>query len=473
MARSQDQAPPWGHKWRSSEFFIIAATATALLTDMFLHQFLVSILPFVLENRLGLGPELIQRVSEMLLAETALVSFIVTPVIGRYTDHLGARTWLLLGLFGELGGSMIIASAHSLLTLFAGRFVQAVANTIVGVLGITHLTNNTSSKGTEKIYGVLTVSLAAGSCGGPLMAGAMFELTGYWTAWMSAFGASVVGLVLQSLMLVPPQDTENEVKSVIAQANVAEDITEASPLLVPSSVSDLSKMSDQLRSTVKTIQNLDLQFYIYLLTNRRYIGGILSSICYAIVSVSFDTTLPIHVGEVFQWGSLQTGILFAILQGPNAFFSVPVKWLKDRVGSRYPTSVGFLGLAGLLWLAGTPGDDRFPWANLGYRGPVIYGAAIAAMGIFMTLLNGTGMMEAANAVRDIETQQPGRFGEEAYSQAMLISRLSWTFGLFLGPIVSGQLTEKVGYHDMTGILATMCLFCAVFATWTLKSSPLH
>lgn len=228
------------------------------------------------------------------------------------------------------------------------------------------------------------------------MAGAMFDLAGYWTAWTSAFGASVVGLVLQGLMLVPPQDTDNEVKSVTAQANVGEDINEASPLLVPSSVSDLPKMSGQLRSTIKTIKSLDLQFYICLLTNRRYIGGILSSICYGIVSVSFDTTLPIHVGEVFQWGSLQTGILFAILQGPNAFFSVPVKWLKDRVGSRYPTSVGFLGLAGLLWLSGAPGDDRFPWANLGYRGPVIYGAAIAAMGIFMTLLNGTGMMEAAS-----------------------------------------------------------------------------
>jgi hypothetical protein len=188
------------------------------------------------------------------------------------------------------------------------------------------------------------------------------------------------------------------------------------------------------------------------------------------VSVSFDTTLPLHVLDVFHWGSLHTGILFAILQGPNAFFSVPVKWLKDRAGSRYPTSVGFLGLAMLLWLAGTPGDDRFPSANLEYRGPIIYGAAIAAIGIFMTLLNGTGMIEAASkrylsvnerqetdhfltdAVHEIEIDQPGRFGAEAYSQAMLISRLSWTFGLFLGPIVSGQLTEKVGYYEMNCIL---------------------
>lgn len=225
------------------------------------------------------------------------------------------------------------------------------------------------------------------------MAGAIFDLAGYWTAWTSAFGASVICLVLQSLMLVQPQDTDDEVKSVAAQANVGEDLSEASPLLVSSSVPDLSEMSGQLKSA---ISKRDLQLYTCLLTNRRYIGGVLSSICYAIVSVSFDTTLPIHVGEAFQWGSLQTGILFAILQGPNAFFSIPVKWLKDRVGSRYPTSVGFLGLAGLLWLAGTPGDDRFPWANLGYRGPMIYVAAIAAMGIFMTLLNGTGMTESAS-----------------------------------------------------------------------------
>ncbi len=33
-----------------------------------------------------------------------------------------------------------------------------------------------------------------------------------------------------------------------------------------------------------------------------------------------------------------------------------------------------------------------------------------------------------------------------------MSRSSWTFGLFLGPIVSGQLTEKVGYFEMSTAL---------------------
>jgi MFS family permease len=80
---------------------------------MFLHQFLVSILPYVLEHRLSLDQSLIQGVSTALLAESALVSILVTPLIHRFTDHLGARTWLCLGLLGQVGGSMIIASAHS------------------------------------------------------------------------------------------------------------------------------------------------------------------------------------------------------------------------------------------------------------------------------------------------------------------------------------------------------------------------
>jgi hypothetical protein len=275
--------------------------------------------------------------------------------------------------------------------LFSGRFVQAVANTTVGVLGLIHLTKLSLSNGTERIYRVLTMSMAAGSSGGPLMAGAVFELAGYWTAWMSALGACLVGVMLQSLMLVPSQETDSEHESTKVQPVIREDTNEESPLLAPSQVSDLAQLPGRLRTV-----NLDFQFYMCLLTKRRYIGGILSSICYAIVSVSFDTTLPLHVLDVFHWGSFHTGILFGILQGPNAFFSVPVKWLKDRVGSRYPTSVGFLGLAALLWLTGTPGNEQFPWANIGHRGPIIYGTAIAAIGIFMTLLNGTGMIEAAS-----------------------------------------------------------------------------
>jgi MFS family permease len=83
---------------------------------MFLHDFLVSILPSMLENRLHLDPELIQNASLALLAESALVSFIVSPFIHHHADRFQNDSWLIAGLVGELLGSVVIAAADSCMT---------------------------------------------------------------------------------------------------------------------------------------------------------------------------------------------------------------------------------------------------------------------------------------------------------------------------------------------------------------------
>lgn len=49
-----------------------------------------------------------------------------------------------------------------------------------------------------------------------------------------------------------------------------------------------------------------------------------------------------------------------------------VGWLIDRIGTRGPTVFGFVALVPLLWLMGTPGDERFPWVNDTDRGGMIY-----------------------------------------------------------------------------------------------------
>lgn len=77
-----------------------------------------------------------------------------------------------------------------------------------------------------------------------------------------------------------------------------------------------------------------------------------------------SAALPGHV----PLGSLPVEFLFAATQGPDVFLSLPVGWLKQRVGIPHPTSAGFTALAVLLWLTGV----RFPWANRHNRGPVLY-----------------------------------------------------------------------------------------------------
>lgn len=81
---------------------------------MYLYGFLIPLLPYILEHRLGLDESLIQRLSTALLSESALIMFVASPLIGSHADRSGAkRAWLLAGLAGALLGSLVIALATS------------------------------------------------------------------------------------------------------------------------------------------------------------------------------------------------------------------------------------------------------------------------------------------------------------------------------------------------------------------------
>jgi MFS family permease len=81
---------------------------------MYLYGFLVPLLPYVLEHRLGLDVSLTQRISTALLSQSALVMVIASPLIGSHADRSGAKKgWLLFGLGGALVSSLILALAGS------------------------------------------------------------------------------------------------------------------------------------------------------------------------------------------------------------------------------------------------------------------------------------------------------------------------------------------------------------------------
>lgn len=127
----------WGHKWRSSSLFIVSAMAMALFTgihrfcsprfdvtqmfltnqfpsDVFLSTFIVPILPYILESRLGLDVSLTQRMSFALLALSAVTSLICSPFIGHYADQMSSKKIMLLGsLATALFSTIILAMATS------------------------------------------------------------------------------------------------------------------------------------------------------------------------------------------------------------------------------------------------------------------------------------------------------------------------------------------------------------------------
>lgn len=57
------------------------------------------------------------------------------------------------------------------------------------------------------------------------------------------------------------------------------------------------------------------------------------------------------------------------------------------------------------------------------------------------------------AVEEIQTAHPGIFGPQGgNSRAVGIANMSWTLGIFFGPIISGTLSDYVGYLEMNTVL---------------------
>ncbi|PLB42555.1 putative MFS multidrug transporter [Aspergillus candidus] len=441
----------WGYQWRSSPVFIVAAMAMALFTDVFLYAFLVPILPYVLENRLGLDVSLTQRLSFSLLAESAIASLVCSPFIGHYADGLRSKKGLLLAsLAVALFGTVVLALATSQFILFAGRLVQAIASAFIWVVGYATIADNVQPEHLGKTYGVISLVVAAGTSAGPMVAGILFEVGGYWLAWSSAFAIILVDIVLRMLMLERPKQTPG---SPGAGHNGSD--PENDPLL-----------GEHRPMGEKT----GWEFYAYIFRYRRFVAGVISYLTFAALISSFDTTLPLHVRDIFGWGSMLSGMMFFALQGPGIILSPLCGWLKDRVGTRWPTTVGFLALTPVMWLLGTPGDDRFPWANGGQTGQAIYTVCVTLVGALTCLLNGAGTIEATVTVDEIEAKHPGIFGPNGgYSRALSLASMSWTAGSFVGPILSGFLVEQIGYYEMNCVMAGLCAVTGIFTFFNLDN----
>ncbi|RHZ45547.1 putative MFS multidrug transporter [Aspergillus thermomutatus] len=460
----------WGQEWRSSSWFIVAAMAMALFTDTFLYTFLVPILPYVVEDRLGLDASLTQRISFALLSESALVAVVLNPFIGHYADKSASkRVWLLTALVAALLGSVYLALATSVVDVFIGRFIQAIASSFMWVVGYATIADSVDSKRLGMIYGIISVAAAVGLSAGPMVSGVLFKIGGYWTAWASAFAILLGDIVLRLLMLENPRRKRDSAEKQSDSSLVEDDtLEENAPLFHPDNDTSAASRATALPETIG--EKTGLQFYVYMFRHRRFVSGVLGYFAFAILISSFDTTLPLHVRDAFDWDSMPAGLMFLALQGPGIALSPLCGWLKDRVGTRIPTTVGFLALAPLLWLLGMPGDERFPWANQGQRGPIIYAVDVTAVGIVSVLLNGVGIIEATTTVDEIEKRHPGIFGPNGgYSRAMSICSMSWTIGAFFGPILSGYMAEQIGYYEMTSVIAAMCAVSGVNTYWNLGS----
>ncbi|KAL4957078.1 MFS general substrate transporter [Aspergillus filifer] len=458
---------PKGYAWRSSRIFIVAVISMAMFTDQFLFSFIIPILPVILRDRLQVNSSHTQFLISVVLSLNALVSIVVAPFTGYLADRVQWKNGLMLWTCAvNVIGTALTAWSTTLAILIIGRLLQTLAGSIIWIAGMAILGNSVGSERLASAFSFCTLFVSAGALSGPAISGALFEVASYSVAWSSSFVVIIVGAIFQCLLIEPPvlHPSENrsprdaDTASDTLNDSTDNDETADTDSLLPSpgtprypgsSYDSIPKVSEYVSDSASS----SIAIYWRMLRKRRVATALTADVLFAVIIASFEATIPLHVREVFGWESLQSGLMFLLLQAPALILVIPAGWLKDRIGMHMPATVGFLAMGPCLWLLGVPGQMSFEWASDRQAGEAIYITTLVGIGICRTLILGFGGVEVMRGANKLSAEIPGIFGAgDGYSRAFAMSNISWKLGMFLGPLLSGFLTESVGYYTMNVVL---------------------
>lgn len=166
------------------------------------------------------------------------------------------------------------------------------------------------------------------------------------------------------------------------------------------------------------------------------------------------------------------------------------------MGTKVPCGVGLLATAFLLWALGTPGPDGLSFVGSGERGQAVYMISILGLGIVRSLLAGCGIIEITGksssatlillsdtkyvasfnvaVVAELQETQPDIFGPNGgFSRAYSLTNMCWSLSMFVGPILTGFITQTAGYYYMNMCLGEtwcprMAVMIAVLTPETLQ-----
>ncbi|KAL3468998.1 major facilitator superfamily domain-containing protein [Aspergillus californicus] len=451
-----DQSP-WGYQWRSSQSFIITTATISLFSETFLFGFVVPILPYMLETRLHVDPSRTQTFTTTLLTLYGIVSLVSSPFIAHFADKTPSRkTPLLLSLSACAFGTLLVACAPTVWVLIVGQFLQSLASASVWIVSFATMVDNVSGENKGKVVGTSMSIVSTGIFAGPMVSGTLLQLLGYWPAWSAALLLLAVDFFARLIMI----DTRSGLLSA-AESETETGRDEQTRLLGDS--------TDEQETPAPQVARAR-GFYRIMLSNPQILVSLFNTLVLSITFSAFDTTLPLRVRDVFSWGSLPVGIIFLGLQAPSIIFGPPIGWLRDRVGLRWPTTTGWALLVPFLWLLAVPGED-LPWGRIEH-GKVVYGAAIVGLGFAFALTRGAGQFQMMAVVHDLESADPNIFGPYGgNSRLSALTELPFTVGMVLGPLVSGTLSELIGYYYMNCVLAGISFVVGVASFVYLTAVP--
>ncbi|KAI9930663.1 hypothetical protein MW887_011418 [Aspergillus wentii] len=406
----------------------------------------------MLEVRLGFDPSQTQTLTTAILSIHGFLGIVSAPVIAHFADKTPNRKVpLLIALAGCLVGTVLVASTLNLAMLFVGRVFQSIAGSAAWIVGFAMMADAVPTEHMGKMMGVALSFVTAGIISGPMVAGAMLELLGYWPAWTVPLVVLAMDFLARVVMIETPKEAE------------------ASDVPGPAD-EETSLLHSQDGNSTPEIGKTG--FYRLMLSKPRVLIGLLNVFLYSSIMAGFNATIPLHVRYAFNWGSLPAGMMFLCLQLPCFVLSVPAGWMRDKYGQRYPITLGWCILTPILWLLGVPGDEKFPWASAETNGKTIFVCALVAYGTFGMLVRSGGGLQVTRVGKEMQTKNPQIFGPHGgHSRVFSMVEVAFSTGTMAGPLIAGPLSENVGFYYMTITFACLAAVLAVLSLSYMDGPP--
>lgn len=289
-----------------------------------------------------------------------------------------------------------------------------------------------------------------------MLGGVLYKKTGFPGVFGIAFGILAVDFIMRLFLIEKkvaarwerPQEEQGERDTAQTEedGNI-EDANEEEPLL---------HKKEEENYKVPEGQNKAVRSFpiLFCLKDPRLLTALLMALTQASLLSTFDATIPTEAEQLFNFDSLQSGLLFIALVLPYLLLGPVAGWLVDRYGAKPAAVFGFGYLVPVLILLRLARPGGTPQI-------VIYCVLLSLNGFGLAVIGSPSIVEASTVVGRYHKANPDFFGEQGpYAQLYGLNSMVFSAGLTLGPVVSGALKDSIGYGNMNAIVAALCLVTA-------------
>jgi MFS transporter, DHA1 family, tetracycline resistance protein len=196
--------PPQPSARRSTAAAIAFILVTAML-DIVAMGIVIPVLPALVEEFAGSGARA-GAINGAFIALWALMQFLCSPVVGSLSDRYGRRPVILLSAAGLAADYVLMALAPDLWWLAAGRLIAGITSSSFST-AFAYMADITPPERRSRAFGLVGAAFSAGFALGPLLGGALGEVSPRAPFWAAA-GMSGIAFLYGLLVLpesLPPE----------------------------------------------------------------------------------------------------------------------------------------------------------------------------------------------------------------------------------------------------------------------------